>query len=62
MCSSCNTTYYAKTEFRLNVRSGEYIGLSLLTGNRVAGKSFAISVISTTYRSYVVRTTTLNGH
>ena len=30
-CSSCNTTYYGKTERHLNVRSGEHIGLSPLT-------------------------------
>ena len=35
-CSSCNATYYGKTERHLDVRSGEHIGLSPLTGNRVA--------------------------
>ena len=29
-CSSCNGTYYDKTERNLNVRSGEHIGLSPL--------------------------------
>ena len=42
-CSSCNATYYGKTERHLNVRSGEHIGLSPLTGNRVACKLSAIS-------------------
>ena len=42
-CSSCNATYYGKTEHHLNVRSGEHIGLSPLTGNRVAYKPSAIS-------------------
>ena len=42
-CSSCNTTYHGKTERHLNVRSGEHIGLSPLTGNRVACKPSAIS-------------------
>ena len=42
-CSSCNATYYGKTERHLNVRSGEHIGLSPLTGNRVACKPSAIS-------------------
>ena len=35
-CGSCNATYYGKTERHLDVRSGEHIGLSPLTGNRVA--------------------------
>ena len=34
---------YGKTERHLNVRSGEHLGLSLLTGNRVACKQSAIS-------------------
>ena len=38
-CSSCNATYYGKTERHSNVRSGEHIGLSSLTGNRIACKS-----------------------
>ena len=42
-CSSCNATYYGKTERHLNVRSGEHISLSPLTGNRVACKPSAIS-------------------
>ena len=42
-CSSCNATYYGKTERHLNVRSGEHIGLSPLTGNSVACKPSAIS-------------------
>ena len=36
-------SYYGKTERHLNVRSGEHIGLSPLTGNRVACKPSAIS-------------------
>ena len=43
MCSSYNATYYGKTECLLNIRSGEHIGLSLLTGNRVACKPSTIS-------------------
>ena len=42
-CSSCNATYYGKTERHLNIRSGEFISLSPLTGNRVACKPSAIS-------------------
>ena len=42
-CSSCNATYCGKTERHLNVRSGEHIGLSPLTGNRVVCKPSAIS-------------------
>ena len=38
-CSSCNATYYGKTERHSNVRSSEHIGLSSLTGNRIACKS-----------------------
>ena len=40
--SSCNTTYYGKIERHSNVRSGEHVGLSPLTGNRVACKPSAI--------------------
>ena len=42
LCSSCNATYYGKKERHLNVRSGEHIGLSPSTGNRVACKPSAI--------------------
>ena len=42
-CSSCNATYYGKTERHLNVRSGEHIGKSALTGKKVACKTSAIS-------------------
>ena len=41
--SRCNATYYGITECHLNVRSGEHIGSSALTGNRVACKPSAIS-------------------
>ena len=41
-CSSCNATYYGKTERHVNIRSGEHIGLSPVTGNRVACKPSAI--------------------
>ena len=41
-CSSFNATYYGKTERHLNVRSGEHVGLSTLTGKRVACKPSAI--------------------
>ena len=40
--SSCNAIYDGKTERHLNVRSGDHIGLSPLTGNRVACKLSAI--------------------
>ena len=42
-CSSCNATYYGKTERHWNASSGEHIALSPLTGNRVAYKPSAIS-------------------
>ena len=42
-CSSCNATNYGKTERHLNARASEHIGLSLLTGNRVACKPSAKS-------------------
>ena len=42
-CKSCNATYYGESERHLNVRSSEHIGLSPLTGNRVACKQSAIS-------------------
>ena len=35
-CSSCNATYYGKTECHLNTRSGEHIDLSHFTRNRAA--------------------------
>ena len=41
--SISNATYYGKTERHLNVRSGEHIGLSPLTGNRVTYKLLARS-------------------
>ena len=70
-CSSCNATYYGKTEGHLNVRSGEHIGLSPLTENRVACKPSAISdhlyycmsiilVALTTSQSYFVKVTHLS--
>jgi len=42
-CGSCNATYYGKTERHLNVRSGEHIGKSALTGKRIACKPSAVS-------------------
>ena len=42
-CSSCNAAYYGKTERHLNVRSGEHIGKSPLTGKKVACKPSAVS-------------------
>ena len=42
-CGGCNATYYGKTERHINVRAGEHIGLSPLTGNRVACKPSAVS-------------------
>ena len=42
-CGSCNATYYGKTERHLNVRSGEHIGKSPLTGKKVACKTSAVS-------------------
>jgi len=35
LCSNCNITYYGQTERHLNVRSGEHLSLSALTGKRV---------------------------
>ena len=35
LCSNCNITYYGETERHLNVRSGEHLSLSALTGKRV---------------------------
>ena len=35
LCSNCNITYYGETERHLNVRSGEHLSLSVLTGKRV---------------------------
>ena len=35
LCSNCNTTYYGETGRHLNVRSGEHLSLSALTGKRV---------------------------
>ena len=35
LCSNCNITYYDETERHLNVRSGEHLSLSTLTGKRV---------------------------
>ena len=43
LCSSCSATYYGKKERHLNVGSDEHIGLSPLTGNRVACKPSARS-------------------
>ena len=34
LCSNCNVTYYSETERHLNVRSGEHLSLSALTGKR----------------------------
>ena len=35
LCSNCNITYYGETERHLNVRPGEHLSLSALTGKRV---------------------------
>ena len=35
LCSNCSITYYGQTERHLNVRSGEHLSLSSLTGKRV---------------------------
>ena len=35
LCSNCNITCYGETERHLNVRSGEHLSLSALTGKRV---------------------------
>ena len=35
LCSNCNITYYGENEHHLNVRSGEHLSLSALTGKRV---------------------------
>ena len=34
-CSSCNATYYGKTQRHLNIRASEHLGLTPLTGKRV---------------------------
>ena len=71
-CSSCNAAY-GKTERHLNVRSGEHIGKSPLTGKKVACKPSAVSdhilfhdnhiiVSLVTLTSYVMTITTLNWH
>ena len=39
LCSNCNITYYGETERHLNVRSGEHVSLSALTGKRVNNKN-----------------------
>ena len=43
MCGNCNVTYYGKTECHLNVRSGEHLGISHVTGKRVKVKLSAVS-------------------
>ena len=43
MCGNCNNTYYGKTERHFNVRSGEPLGISHLTGKRVEFKPSAVS-------------------
>ena len=35
LCSNCNITCYGETERHLNIRSGEHLSLSALTGKRV---------------------------
>ena len=35
LCSNCNITYYSETEHHLNVKSGEHLSLSVLTGKLV---------------------------
>ena len=67
---SCNATYYDQTERHSNVTSGEHIGLSPLTGNRVECKlsaisdhQFCVSIIIaalTTFQSYVAKITHLS--
>ena len=42
-CGNCNVTYYGKTERHIKVRSGEHLGVSPLTGKRVACKQSAVS-------------------
>ena len=42
-CGICNDTYYGKTERHIKVRSGEHLGISALTGKRVACKPSAVS-------------------
>ena len=34
-CSSCNATYYSKTQRHLKIRASEHLGLTPLTGKRV---------------------------
>ena len=42
-CSCCSATCYDKTECHLNVKSGEHICLSPLTGNGIACEPSALS-------------------
>ena len=35
LCSNCNITYFGETERHINVRSGDHLSLSALTGKRV---------------------------
>ena len=42
-CSNCNITYYGKTERHLNVRPGEHLSISHLTGKRVECKPSVVS-------------------
>ena len=39
-CSRCNTTYYGETCRHLNVRVGEHLGVSPLTGKELKSKKF----------------------
>ena len=43
LCGSCNNTYYGRTLCHFNVRSGEHLALSHLTGKRVECNPSAVS-------------------
>ena len=69
-CSSCNATYYGKTERHLNIRAGEHIGLSPLTeiGLHANHQQYLITyycmsiiiVALTTFQFYFVKITYLS--
>ena len=69
-CSSCNATYYGKTERHLNIRAGEHIGLSALTeiGLHANHQQYLITyycmiiiiVALTTFQFYFVKITYLS--
>ena len=43
VCAGCNASYIGKTLRHLNVRAGEHIGISSLTGKPIKSKQSAVS-------------------